>query len=335
MRWTLPIWIFSWLQTAALVSEPVFVCHTPNSVLRREHECKELYAGCRARLATCSDVAWLPDGSGFLGLEKLDESIWMYAFDGELSIPLRYISKQDGLRIKHPEKLTFSPDGEFLVVASYACLQFFPFKNNQLFTKPLYSIREKGGNTIHDVAFSTDGAYLAYSVIDVPGSICFCRKEKGRYAPVSSVPNPMFPLRPKALIFSPDDRFVIIGFSYCVSKKIREETASMLAVYPFDPVEGTMGEIPVSHVFLSGGIEALALSSDQGMIYSADQVTDQILRHSFDPVTGALGIGEVALKNPESHLSFPRGLSFSPDGKFLAVSNYGNDTITIYETELE
>ena len=47
-------------------------------------------------------------------------------------------------------------------------------------------------------------------------------------------------------------------------------------------------------------------------------------------MTGQIGESRILLQNPEAQLSFPHGLSISPDGKYLAVTNYGDDTVKIY-----
>ncbi len=80
-------------------------------------------------------------------------------------------------------------------------------------------------------------------------------------------------------------------------------------------------------------LESTVFSPDQTSIYATDQQGDKIIRFSFDSLTGELGNSEIVFENPESQLNFPHGLSFSPDGKYLAVSNLGDNKITIYRVD--
>ena len=41
----------------------------------------------------------------------------------------------------------------------------------------------------------------------------------------------------------------------------------------------------------------------------------------------------VTLSNPKAQISYPHGIALSSDNKFLAVSHYGDDKVTIYLLE--
>ena len=50
----------------------------------------------------------------------------------------------------------------------------------------------------------------------------------------------------------------------------------------------------------------------------------------FDPDTGIVTRDIASLSNPEAKLDFPHGVGISPNGKKLAVTNYGSDNVNVY-----
>ena len=66
------------------------------------------------------------------------------------------------------------------------------------------------------------------------------------------------------------------------------------------------------------------------LLLADDGSTECTLRLlAFDPETGAIGPVLHSFANPQAQLSFPHALAFSADGRYLAVSNYGNDKLLI------
>ncbi len=316
------------LQAMTLQPEPVVICFTPDSSLPQLKNTPPVYAGKRSRYATCSDVRWFPDSSHFATIGLLDRKIRVYSLN-EKRASLQQVFSHPALN--YPEKLAFSPDGALCAICNAGSICFFPVSENQVIERPSYILRQEDGSIIHDAAFSHDGRYFSYVTLDSLGTIHLCKKKKERYKIIQTLISPVLPLKPKTIAFSPDCRFVIIGFCLTVSQQVNDESRAVLAVFSFDSTRGEIGRFPISQASWEGGLEGLALSPDGTTIYSTDQVCDTIMSSSFNASSGEVGPAEIALSNPASHLSFPHGLSFSPNGQFLAVSNYGDDKVTIYE----
>lgn len=307
--------------------EPVCEFYTRDSILGKS-TAKPLYIGRRSRFGTCTDVRWSPDGRYVASIGLLDETLWLHRFDGNRLEPLRNFTSRDILTCRKPEKIVFSPDGKWLVFPAANSISFFEFDPDSLSIDFRFSLKEK--MIVHDAAFSFDGSYFAYVTIGKPGNIELFRKSGDGWIRIQSISNPMLPMKPKGILFSADNRFVAIGFS--MNAGIFDgELKSCLAVYPFDPILEKIEIQPISKEKWSGALEAIAFTPDQTALFSTDQAFDRVLSHSFNRETGKVGKPQTILKNPQARLSFPHGLGFSPDGKYLAVSNYGEDKITVYE----
>ncbi|MBS0628289.1 MAG: hypothetical protein JSS09_08770 [Verrucomicrobia bacterium] len=145
--------------------------------------------------------------------------------------------------------------------------------------------------------------------------------------------NALEPMAPKGLDFSSDGSYVAICYGNRASSCMSEASGALI-VYKFDKEKGEMDPNPISQIGISDGLfvpEDLCFYPDDSCILVSNQGNDTITLHDFDYKTGEIKNSCLGLKNPEACLSFPHGLSISPDGKYLAVSNYGDNKITIYE----
>lgn len=100
-----------------LISAPFAVIDTPDSILTNPPD-RALYIGKRKRYATCTVARWSPDGSIISSIGLLRPTIYSYRFADGNAIPIAAFSNQDGLELTDPEKLTYSPDGNYLAVSS-------------------------------------------------------------------------------------------------------------------------------------------------------------------------------------------------------------------------
>ncbi len=142
----------------------------------------------------------------------------------------------------------------------------------------------------------------------------------------------LFPLHPKGIDFSENDRFVVVCHAINNSRA-PNRLSGALAVYQFDRIKGKIDPKPVCVIGTSELLnvpEDVCFSPDGSSILVTNHGNDTVTAHAFDPMTGQIGESRILLQNPEAQLSFPHGLSISPDGKFLAVTNYGDDTVKIY-----
>jgi WD40 repeat protein len=310
------------LEAVSISPEPISVFYTLNSVLSNPPK-RQLIVGNRSRWATCTDVRWSPDGSYLASLGLLDHTLWFYHFDGTTLQPISHYVLSNS-EINAPEKLIFSPDGNSLAIVGYNSIAFFSASDGQHAPQLLHASREKIG-ILHDAAFTSDGNYFAYITVSQPCGIHLFKKEGEKLIKIQFALETFGSSCPKGIAFSEDNQFLIVVFARNAGSKKLE---SYLAVYAFNE---KIKFPAISMQSYEGSLESVAFSVDCKAIYCADQALDRVLSFSFDPQTGALGELTVALQNPEACLSFPHGIGISPDGKYLAVSNDGDDKITIYE----
>jgi len=193
----------------------------------------------------------------------------------------------------------------------------------------------KGKKNTHGATFSPTGEYLSAAYTIDQGEICTYRIGRDRnkniaITKIQSLQNPFYPLKPKSIAFSFDSKFVVIG--YCVKVTTRPgEIKAILASHKFDSKRGKINPIPISYIDNLFSIETLLFTSDCSTILATDQVNDQITAHEFDPNTGKFGESYSVLENPDAQLNRPHGIALSSDDRFLAVSNRGDDKVTIYE----
>jgi DNA-binding beta-propeller fold protein YncE len=82
-------------------------------------------------------------------------------------------------------------------------------------------------------------------------------------------------------------------------------------------------------IFFSDSLELsnpddLAFYPDGSHTFISNQGNDKVYVFEFDQETGQLGKNIFTLSNTAAELSFPHGIAISFNGKYLAVTNYGN-----------
>lgn len=237
-------------------------------------------------------------------------------------------------KLSYPQHALFSKDGRSLVAVNWYSQTFTVYNADMEghykqtavavipFQLPTKEFRP------HGMAFSPDGNYLA---------VAFgASKQTPRGVAVYSVNNlPKTPtsiqllhlLRsdemdkgiPKGVAFSPDGSCLLITLS---------ETNSV-AIYRFD---SSIEEIISNPLQILNGTSS-QLSRPEDIKFSVDgkycaisnSNKDTVTFYSFDKENNVFlnNVPEYIMENPEAQLSFPHGLAFSPDGKYLAVTQFG------------
>jgi hypothetical protein len=175
-----------------------------------------------------------------------------------------------------------------------------------------------------------------FSTVEDPGSLrCFrvTRRADGSLClePLQELVNRYAPSRPKGLAFSPDARWVAVAYGGNAEKRPHRAKAGFLAVYDFESERGCSPEpaCTSSRNLEIGCAEDVSFLPDGSGVVITDQANDSAMVVSIDGNTGAIG-GKTLLANPQAGISFPHGNGISSDGRFLAIANYGSDTITVY-----
>lgn len=312
--------------------KPIASIETPNSILKRPPEKGVRFAGPRERYSTCTGVNWFQGSNYLFAISMHTSSVQLYRFDRNKLSFVRNYEDPKGMGLRRPENLDISPDEQWLAIPnmSNGKVQIYGLDSKKFLNpEPVYTIQ---GRMVHGVRFTPDGKHMAYVQIGPEAKVVFCRigyDTKGvlRVKKTHVFENPYKGLVPKSIDFSLDGRFAVIG--WCVQLK-REQGAEdgMIAVFDFDNKHGIIDENPVSKVTGLSSVETLVFAPDSSSFFITDQIHDRILGFPFDQKTGSIGNCWIALQNPEAQLFFPHGLSFSD--KYVAVSNYGDDKITVY-----
>ncbi len=335
----------------ALVILPVILCHGTDrepiaassplqSVLHTWPKKYLEYVENRTRLSTCTGVIWVSDNK-LISIGAHNHSLDTYHFDP--TIPSLFACKNENLNdfqttpVGQLENMAVCKDGSLAAVANNGAASVHLYKIvNTEFTHLAEIPKVGSGWWVHGTRFSRQMDYIAYTIFGNPGKIIlFHIMKNGDEASVTlsqEMETTLFPLHPKGIDFSMDDQFVVVCYAINNSKT-PNCLSGALAVYSFDRINGKIDPRPISIIGTSELLcvpEDVCFSPDGSSILVTNHGNDTITIHAFNPTTGQLGKSEILLQNPEAQLSFPHGLSISPNGKYLAVTNYGDDTVKIY-----
>lgn len=322
------------------VQEPFAVAYTPNSILANPPPGEERYAGTRMRYSTCTGTAWLPGDRFLAAVNLITGTVQVYEFNESLRTltPRKAYDNSDGLALDRPENLSFSNDHTLLAIPNMRSGNINIYEvGDAAFVEespgtPFFVIHDRKA---HGARFSPSDDFLAYVSIDDLGAIYVYRVhreelEKPSFELSQAMANAFYPLKPKSIDFSRDGRFVVIGYSEQVSSE-QGAARAVLASYAFNAAKGRIRPKPISVVSGLLSAETVQFYVDSSCVFAVDQVADRITGHDFNVETGTLSGTWEALKSPDAQLNFPHGMNFTSDGRFLSVSNYGEDKVTVYE----
>jgi hypothetical protein len=141
-------------------------------------------------------------------------------------------------------------------------------------------------------------------------------------------------LAPKSITFSADGRFALVALSFIAGPvDSGNYGGGMLTVHRFDAESGSVEADPVAEYralgtdlgFLDMAIFLPAKSGDTYRILVTDQANDLIPAFSFDAANGTLLPDGVFADN----LSFPHGVDARADGRYVAITTFGDDAVHI------
>lgn len=296
------------------------------------------YVGNRIRLSTCTGVIWIGDDK-LVSVGVHNRSLDTYQFDPATPRLSAYKNEILDTFQKTPlgqlENIAITSDGSLAAISNNGQASVHLYTTTKAELTHIAEIPKVGWWT-HGVRFSREMDYIVYTIFGNPGRIMLFRMtrdgEEVYITPLQVMNTDLFPLHPKGIDFSKDDRFIAVCHAINNSKA-PNRISGALAVYAFDRINGKIDPSPVSVIGTSELLsvpEDLCFSPDGSSILVANHANDTVTVHAFDPITGQIGESRVLLQNPEAQLSFPHGISISPNGKYLAVTNYGDDTVKIY-----
>ena len=324
-------------------SKPICKVYTPDSILLHKADYKPLALGGRMRYATCTGAAWF-HGTYLAVLNLFGEHMTIYAFDEERNefTIIQHITNQQGARFSHAEQVCVSPDGTLLVVvdARIATINVYSIdlESHLINPSPMFVLTVRG--LIHNARFTSDGRYFAYGsfynkesvgiykVMRNQGTVNFERVyTRSHTYPLVSV---------KGVNFTQDSRYIVLAYAPSARTADRILNAgkpleSLLVVHKFNQ-NGSVGAI-VCFVTVPGSIEDIAFLDNDHVIVASDQYHDILHVYPFDAKTGQIASAYTSIQNPDAQLSFPHGMSVSHDGKYLVVTNFGDDTFNLYRID--
>lgn len=332
--------IITFLGAFSIDETPVCSIYTPNSILNRKKDFYTWSLGSRERYSTCSGVTWFHD-CYLAVLNLFGRKIDTYKFDvTTMTVEhLQEINNELGARFTSSENLVVSPDESLLAVCSdgpEAGVKIYSvdLKTHRIDPKPACIISTN--DMIHSVRFTPDGQYLlvagfcydeavvVYKVIKTPTTI-ECKR-------VYQQPGKSKQLKAKGINVTRDGRFVIVVYCVCVGDSSSISHKWLLEVYTFDSVSGRIGSCVDSSQEgnPSSIFEDVVFIDNDRMFILSDQCNDFLSIYAFDPKLGKIGSSPQIFHGDKTGLSFPHGIGVSSDGKFLAVTNYGDDKLNVY-----
>lgn len=330
---------------------PVAVVYTPNSILNHSKvPFRRLdMPNNRKRYSTCTDVAWINNNRHLAVLNFANDSLQIYEFNRN-SYSLKLIQNLDnknGMQLHEPDKFSFSPNGLFLANTNnkkgYFSVNLYQIDpQTQLINPKPIQIIKHDNYRFHGIRFSTNSKYLICTTIGDPGNILVYKLKNSKNGTatlklVHQMKNPYFPLKPKSINFSKDGSLMIACFSGNAGS-LKSKAVGALAVYNFDNNTGKIDTKPVCEFKGRPEIsftDDVSFSQDEksSFIVLPSQLNDTIVFFPFDRNKKQIDKKFFTFSNPKAQISYPHGIALSSDNKFLAVSHYGDDKVTIYLLE--
>jgi hypothetical protein len=254
---------------------------------------------------------------------------------GGMPSRLELLHEKRGLPL--PEGVAVSPDGSLLAAAHSLSheygLSLHAIDSSSLALGPTEALcagREECA--FHAASFAPDGKHIAYTVIGRALSVEVVRlKDRAITCRLERFPPS---LAPKSITFSADGRFALVSLSFIAGPTDSGNYGGgMLSVHRFDAESGRVEANPIAEYratgtdlgFLDMAIFLPGSSGDAYRILVTDQANDVIPAFSFDAAVGTLLPDGVFADN----LSFPHGVDARADGRYIAITTFGDDSVHI------
>ncbi|OOZ44775.1 glycosyltransferase family 4 protein [Solemya velum gill symbiont] len=288
--------------------------------------------GDRKRYATCSGVAWI--NRNLLAVVNLyGQHLRLYHFDPESAASPLILLKEFSDDIDYPETVAASPDEKKLAIAHSLSETKGLTINNLRKESGYYSITSNNirYGTYHGLGFAPNSRFLAATQIKDNGFVEIVELESG--VTTDMLANHLLPMRPKGVAISKDGLYLaVISANLVKIEDFLDKAGSAISLYSFNQQTGIIGQKPITEFQMAGnslsGIEcctflAQPTKNDIYNLLTVDQATDHVLMYSFNASERCIKCNGII----SDDALFPHGIDVSPRGNYIAVANYGDDTL--------
>lgn len=294
-----------------------------------------------------SGVSWFSNDQCLVVANFYESLIEIFQFDeaNKSFAKIQSVSELEDKSVVHPIDVAVSNDNKWMAVTNYGsksgvCIYEIDQQTKMMNAIPAQAISVK--NRTHGVEFSPDGLFLGYTTLGNDG-IAYILQNKiqanqknPNYVSMREFGGKGGKLLPKAMVFSPDNRFIIIAYSPSIlDSSKRNKEVGCLDVYSIDPITKNISSEPIystGTISEIRGCEDITFCPDNSSLVVSLTPYDEIMIMEFDSLSGQIGQIRPFLNNPSAGLKEPHGFSFSSNGRYLAVTkNVENGVIMIYE----
>jgi hypothetical protein len=290
------------------------------------------------RFATASDVTWL-DHTSFAVCYLLTSSVAVFNVEISGGSPACTLlcEVRDPDAFGNPEAIESLSGGQLIAMTDSVSGRLLLVRVGSGGGRGLElasAVSVPGDRNVHGLAVSPDERFLAYTAIDEPGGLRVAEVLGGdRLELVDVVANPHAPLKPKGLHFTPDGRHLVVAYGANASSNRRRIRRGFLEVCEFNPSTGVIGKA------LSRSPRSLCLSVPEWVsvdqagkaVIVCDQAREQVSTIRFNPDSGVMGDAVLRISWAAGGLSFPHGCGISPDERWIAVANYGDGSVRLFD----
>lgn len=310
---------------------PLHKLQTPDSVLFDPDLCAPAHSvnPSERRYATCSDAAWF-HGDYLAVVNMLGNTLIVYRFepaDASLHL-LQTLSESMHL----PVCIAVAPDESFLAISQTGgkgkiTLHAIDPETHTVDPVGRLIAVEPEEMPLHGVQITPDGRFVVITCIGDAATVTVI--EIATLKRTCRVRIGVDPLKPKSVGFTPDGHHAVIAHG-CNAGRIHPSSGA-LTLHAFDPVSGLLQPEPLQALDerdceLFDTPEILDVLPDGRRILMSNQVGEFL---SVFHLRGGRLVPERRVLI-DSSVCFPHGVRASRDGRFLAVTNHGDDTVQVH-----
>ncbi|CAB4932605.1 unannotated protein [freshwater metagenome] len=297
----------------------------PVSEINRSHFKEPFLVGNRARFATATGVKFVSDNQ-FVVASLLGQQLHLYEFDSKnrTGALVSTIDSHNGNILVSLDTIDFN--GKDLIIGAdceFSSISTYRVSNKSLEYLETIPVGDSPTNFIHGAIFATSDSNVVAACITAgnKGISFYNRLTKKMIGHFSTGD---WGVKDMAMLALDSDRFIAVCTKSNVGQDLKTEHAINLLVVQTSKWLFRFKRFKVISEFLipDESIETIQIRGEYIFLacQSADSIT--VMRHEN---------GNLYKVDELQGFSFPHGVDISPDGKWMAVANYGTSSVRIRE----